>query len=99
MSADLPMREIRRLLSLVDSLAPLPDVELDDLVRRASLVRLEEGDVLPVGPEEQAERMLLMVAGQLQVYEIALSSGRGLTLYVLASGSPVGATGLVPRWV
>jgi CRP/FNR family cyclic AMP-dependent transcriptional regulator len=93
------MREIRRRLSWVDFLAPLSEVELDDLVRRASFVRLEEGDVPTVGPEEQAERMLLMVAGQLQVYEIALSSGRELTLYVLASGSPVGATGLVPRWV
>ena len=43
--------------------------------------------------------MLLTVAGQLQVYEIALSSGRELTLYVLARGSLVGATGLVPRWM
>ena len=95
----MPMREIRRRLSWVDFLAPLSEEELDGLVRRASFVRLEEGDVLTVGPEEQAERMLLMVAGQLQVYEIALSSGRELTLYVLASGSAVGATGLVPRWV
>jgi CRP/FNR family cyclic AMP-dependent transcriptional regulator len=99
MSADLPMREIRRRLSWVDFLAPLSEEELDDLVRRASFVRLEEGDVLTVDPEEQDERMLLTVAGQPQVYEIALSSGRELTLYVLASGSAVGATGLVPRWV
>jgi CRP/FNR family transcriptional regulator, cyclic AMP receptor protein len=55
--------------------------------------------VLVVGPEEQAERMLLAVAGQLQVYEVALGSGRELTLSVLASGLPVGTTGLVPRWV
>ncbi len=95
----MPMREIRRRLSWVDFLAPLSEEELDDLVRRASFVRLEEGDVLTVDPEEQAERMLLTVAGQLQVYEIALSSGRELTLYVLASGSAVGTTGLVPRWV
>jgi CRP/FNR family cyclic AMP-dependent transcriptional regulator len=93
------MREIRRRLSWVDFLAPLSEEELDDLVRRASFVRLEEGDVLTVDPEEQDERMLLTVAGQPQVYEIALSSGRELTLYVLASGSAVGATGLVPRWV
>ena len=99
MSADLPIREIRRRLSWVDFLAPLSEEELEDLVRGASFVRLEEGDVLVVGPEEQAERMLLLVAGQLQVYELSLSSGRELTLSVLADGSALAATGLVPRWV
>src|SRR5829696_2111533 len=49
--------------------------------------------------EEQAERMLIALEGQLQVYEVALGSGRELTLSVLDAGSPVGATGLVPRWV
>jgi CRP/FNR family transcriptional regulator len=93
------MREMRRRLSWVGFLAPLSEEELDDLLRRASFVRLEEGEVLVVGPEEQAERMLLAVAGQLQVYEVALGSGHELTLSVLASGSPVGTTGLVPRWV
>ncbi len=43
--------------------------------------------------------MLIAVAGQLQVYEVALGSGRELTLSVLPSGSPVEATGLVLRWV
>ena len=99
MNADLPMGEIKRRLSWVDFLAPLSEGELDDLVGGASFVRLEAGEELVVGHEEQAERMLLAVAGQLQVYEVALSSGRELTLWVLASGSPVGATGLVPRWV
>jgi CRP/FNR family cyclic AMP-dependent transcriptional regulator len=98
MRADMPMREIKRRLSWVDFLAPLSEEGLDDLVHRADFVRLDRREVLVVGPEEQAERMLLAVAGQLQVYEIALSSGRELTLSVLAGGSPVGATGLVPRW-
>jgi CRP-like cAMP-binding protein len=98
MNADLPIQEIMRSLSWVDFLTPLSEDKLDDLVQGASFVRLEEKEVLVVGPEEHAERMLLVVAGQLQVYEIALGSGRELTLWVLASGSPVGATGLVPRW-
>jgi CRP/FNR family cyclic AMP-dependent transcriptional regulator len=100
MSTDLPMVEIRRRLSSwVDFLAPLSEEELDALLRRASFVRLEKGEVLVVGPEEQAERMLLLVAGQLQVYEVSLRSGREHTLSVLDSGSAVAATGLVPRWV
>jgi CRP-like cAMP-binding protein len=92
------MVEIKRRLSWVEFLAPLSDDELDDLVGGATFVRLEEKEVLAVGPEEHVERMLLVVAGQLQVYEVALSSGRELTLWVLASGSAVGTTGLVPRW-
>jgi hypothetical protein len=31
--------------------------------------------------------MLLVVAGQLQIYEVGLDSGREHTLWVLASGS------------
>ncbi len=91
--------EIRRRLSWVDFLAPLPEGELEDLARGASLVRLGRGEELVVGNEEQAERMLIALGGQLQVYEVALRSGRELTLSVLDAGSPVGATGLVPRWV
>src|SRR3712207_454607 len=99
MSNDLPTREIRRCLSWVGFLEPLSEEGLDDLLRSASFVRLAMGEVLLLGTEEQAERMLLLVAGQLQVYEVALGSGRELTLSVLASGAPVDSTGLVPRWV
>jgi CRP/FNR family transcriptional regulator len=99
MSADLPLREIKRRLSWVGFLELLSEEELDALVRGASYVRLDEGEVLVVGLEEQAERMLVLVAGQLQVYEVSLSTGRELTLSVLAEGSTVAATGLVPRWV
>jgi hypothetical protein len=76
MRADLPMRELKRRLSWVGFLEPLSEEELDALVRRASFVRLEEGDELVLGPEEQAERMVILVAGQLQVYEVSLGSGR-----------------------
>jgi hypothetical protein len=76
MNVRLPMREITRRLSWVAFLAPLSEDELDHLVSRASFLRLEQKEVLLVGPEEHAERMLLVVAGQLQVYEVALNSGR-----------------------
>jgi hypothetical protein len=92
----LPMSEIRQRLSWVDFLEPLPEDELDDLVGGASFARLEEKEVLVVGPEEHAERMLIAVAGQLQVYEVALGSGREHTLWVLAGGSPWGPRGWCP---
>src|SRR5688500_17262946 len=50
-----------------------------------------------IGPEEQAERMLLLVAGKLQVHVMSPSE-RELTLSVLTGGSVVASTGLVPRW-
>ena len=93
----MPMVEIKRRLSWVDFLTPLSDEHLDDLLRRAGFVRLKEGEELVIGPEEQAERMLLLVAGQLQVHVMSPSE-RELTLSVLGSGSVVVSTGLVPRW-
>jgi CRP/FNR family transcriptional regulator, cyclic AMP receptor protein len=97
MNTELPMVEIRRRLSWVDFLAPLSKDELDALVQRADFLRLEEGQERTIGAEEQAERMLLLVAGQLQVFVLS-PSGRELTLSVLASGSVVASTGLVARW-
>jgi hypothetical protein len=44
MNADLPMKEIRRRLAWVGFLAPLSENELEDLVRGASFVRLEDVD-------------------------------------------------------
>ena len=99
MSAEIPpIEEIKRCLSWVEFLEPLSEQELDDLVGHAGFERLEAGEVLVVGPEEHAQRMLVVVAGQLQVYEVALNSGREHTLWVLGSAQAVGSTGLIPRW-
>ena len=99
MKADhLPMREIRRRLSWVGFLSPLSEAELVELLRGARFVRLQDGEEIVVGPEEHAEQMLVVLAGQLQVFELSLSSERELTLSVVGDGAAVGATGLVPRW-
>jgi CRP/FNR family transcriptional regulator, cyclic AMP receptor protein len=98
MNTDLPMREIRRRLSWVGFLASLSEAEMVTLLRGADFVRLEDGEEMVVGPREHAERMLLVVAGQLQVFEVSLSSEREFTLSVVGDGATVGATGLVPRW-
>jgi CRP-like cAMP-binding protein len=97
-TAALPMREIRRRLSWVEFLAPLSEAEMVTLLRGANFVRLEDGEEMVVGPQEHAERMLLVVAGQLQVYEVSLSTERELTVWVAGDGTAVGATGMVPRW-
>jgi CRP/FNR family transcriptional regulator len=96
MSADVPMDEIWRRLSWVGFLSHLPEGELFDLAQRADFVRLGGGEQLVVGPEEQAQRTLILLAGQAQDYVLD-PSGRELTLSVLASGSAVDATGIVAR--
>ena len=84
--AALTIGEARRLLSRVGFLEALPAGELDELARRAAFSRLGVGGTFVVGPEEHAERMLLVLGGRLQVYE-ADPSGRELTLYALEGGS------------
>ena len=99
MDTEISIEEITKRLSWVEFLAPLSEEELKDLALEADLIRIEKGEELTVGPEKQAEGMLLLVLGQVQVYEVGLDSGREHTLWVLESGSLVSATGLVPRWV
>jgi CRP/FNR family transcriptional regulator len=98
MKTDLPMREIRRRLLWVEFLSPLADAEMAALLWDARFESLKEGEEIVVGPEEHAEWMLVVVAGQVQVYERSLRSGREMTLWVSGDGEAVGVTGLVPRW-
>jgi CRP/FNR family transcriptional regulator, cyclic AMP receptor protein len=89
-------KELAELLSWVEFLEPLSEEEQGWLTGRLTCTTLEANETFVVGPEEHAERMVLVLRGQLQVYE-SDSSGRELTLAVLEGGTSVGATGLVPR--
>jgi CRP/FNR family cyclic AMP-dependent transcriptional regulator len=88
--------ELERLLGWVAFLEPLSEDERAWLAQRLTFTTLEAGETFVVGPEEHAQRMVLLLRGQLQVYEVD-PSGRELTLAVLEGGQSVGATGLVPR--
>jgi hypothetical protein len=90
------MREIRRRLSWVGFLSPLSDGEMVALLGDAHFLQLEEGKELVVGPEEHAEWMLLVVAGQLQVYELSLRSGRELTRWVSGTARRCASRGWCP---
>ena len=88
--------ELAELLSWVEFLEPLSEEERGWLARRLFCSNLEAGETFSVDPEEHDERMVLVLRGQLQVYE-SDPSGKELTLAVLEGGASVGATGLVPR--
>jgi hypothetical protein len=96
--AEISVEDMARRLSWVEFLDPLSEEELADLLRGAAFLNLERGRALSVGPKEHAEGMLGVVAGQLQVYEVALGSGREHTLWVVGEGVPAGARGHEPRW-
>ena len=96
MSENPSAEERQQLLSWVPFLEPLSEEEQGWLARRLSCTPLELDETFMVGPEEHAERMVLVLRGQLQIYE-SDPSGRELTLAVLEGGASVGATGLVPR--
>jgi CRP/FNR family transcriptional regulator, cyclic AMP receptor protein len=89
-------KELAELLSWVEFLEPLSEEEQGWLTGRLTCTTLEANETFVVGPEEHAERMVLVLRGQLQVYE-SDPSGREMTLAVLEGGTSVGATGLVPR--
>jgi CRP/FNR family transcriptional regulator, cyclic AMP receptor protein len=88
--------ELERLLAWVPFLEPLSEDERAWLAQRLTFTTLEASETFVLGPEEHAQRMVLVLRGQLQVYEED-PSGRELTLAVLEGGQSVGGTGLVPR--
>src|SRR3712207_2343828 len=88
--------ELVRLLAWVPFLEPLSEDERTWLGLRLTCTTLEGDEALVVGSEEHAERMVLLLRGQLQVYE-RNPLGKELTVAVLEGGQSVGATGLVPR--
>ncbi len=84
--------ELAELLSWVEFLEPLSEEEQGWLTGRLTCTPLEANETFVVGPEEHAERMVLVLRGQLQVYE-SDPSGRELTLAVLEGGASVGLRG------
>jgi len=91
-----PAEELQRLLSLMSFLEPLSEDALGELARSVGCTSLQAGDSFVVGPEEHGEQMLLLLRGQVQVYETD-PSGRELTIATLDYGAPIGATGLASR--
>ena len=88
--------ELQRLLSLVDFLEPLSEGVLRELARSTRCTGLKVGEGFIVGPEEHSEQMLLLLSGQVQVFETD-PSGRELTIATLRNGGSIGATGLASR--
>ena len=87
--------ERERLLAMVNILEPVPPEEVRALARCSTFARLDARDTVLLAPDEQAERLLLLLEGRARVYEED-HLGRELTVSVVEGGTLVGATGFAP---
>jgi CRP/FNR family cyclic AMP-dependent transcriptional regulator len=92
---DAPLKELERLLALVDILEPLPPEELERLALLSSLRRLEEGEALAL--DENPEGLLLLASGRVRVHEPSHTGGQDLTFSMIEKGTVVAKSGFAVR--
>jgi len=91
-----PLKELERLLALVDILEPLPPQELERLALLSSSMRLEEGEALAL--DENPEGLLLLLAsGRVRVHEPSHTGGQDLTVSMIEEGTVVAQSGFAVR--
>ena len=95
MIEDTPVKELERLLALVDILEPLPPEEVERLALLASSIRLEGGEAIAL--DEDRERLLLLPSGRVRVHEANTTGGLDLTFSMIEEGTVVGQSGFAVR--
>jgi CRP/FNR family cyclic AMP-dependent transcriptional regulator len=91
---DAPVKELERLLAMVDILEPLPPEELERLALLSSSMRLEAGEAIAL--DEDRETLLLLARGRVRVHEPSVG-GSDLTFSMIEEGTIVGQTGFAVR--
>jgi CRP/FNR family cyclic AMP-dependent transcriptional regulator len=86
------LQEEIRLLSMVDILGPLSEVELEDLAKRTPDTFLEQEDIL-YSPQHGTERLFILKKGRVQLYEVN-AEGDEITLSVIEEGNVFGEMAL-----
>ncbi len=94
MIEDAPLKELERLLAMVDILEPLPPEELERLALFSSSMRLEAGEALDL--DENRETLILLASGRVRVHEPSYA-GPDLTFSMIEEGTVVGQTGFELR--
>jgi CRP/FNR family transcriptional regulator len=92
---DAPLKELERLLAMVDILEPLPPEELGRLALLSSLRRLEEGEAFAL--DENPEGLLLLASGRVRVHEPSHTGGQDLTFSMIEKGTVVAQSGFAVR--
>jgi CRP/FNR family transcriptional regulator, cyclic AMP receptor protein len=91
---DAPVKELERLLAVVDILEPLPPEEVERLALLSSSIRLEAGEAVAL--DEDHQTLLLLADGRVRVHEPS-AAGPDLTISMVEEGTVVGQTGFAPR--
>jgi CRP/FNR family cyclic AMP-dependent transcriptional regulator len=92
---DAPLKELERLLAMVDILEPLSPEELEHLALLSSSMRLEEGEALAL--DENPEGLLLLASGRVRVHEPSHTGGQDLTFSMIEKGTVVAKSGFAVR--
>lgn len=96
MIEDAPVKELERLLAMVDILEPLPREEVERIALLASSIRLEVRETLAL--DEDYEMLLLLASGRVRVHELS-AGGQDLTISMVEEGTMVEQTGFAVRLV
>jgi CRP-like cAMP-binding protein len=86
------MEERIKLLSLIDILEPLSELELEHLAGQLPDVHLEKGELF-YGPEDQTDKLFLLQKGKVRIFRTT-PEGREFTLAVVESGTVFGEMAL-----
>jgi CRP/FNR family cyclic AMP-dependent transcriptional regulator len=91
---DLPVKELERLLAMVDILEPLPPEEVERVALLSSSVRLAAGEAVAL--DECRQTLLLLASGRVRVHEPS-AGGQDLTISMIEAGTVVGQPGFAAR--
>jgi CRP/FNR family transcriptional regulator, cyclic AMP receptor protein len=91
---DAPLKELERLLAMVDILEPLPPEEVERLALLSSSMYLEAGEAIAL--DEDRETLLLLASGRVRVHDPS-ASGPDLTFSMIEDGTVVGQSGFAVR--
>jgi CRP/FNR family transcriptional regulator, cyclic AMP receptor protein len=91
---DAPLKELERLLAMVDILEPLSPKELEHVALLSSSIRLDPGEAVTL--DDDRGTLHLLVSGRVRVHE-PRPGGQDLTISMVEDGTVVGQTGFAVR--
>jgi CRP/FNR family cyclic AMP-dependent transcriptional regulator len=91
---DLPVKQLERLLPMVDILEPLPPEEVGRVALLSYSVHLEVGEAFAL--DEDRRTLLLLTSGRVRVHEPS-NNGQDLTICIAENGTIAGQTGFASR--
>src|SRR3954452_17883434 len=90
----MPLEEEVRVLSRAETLEPLSDEDLRELLKRSRDINLDSGETF-FTPEDTSERLFILKKGRVRIFRT--SEGRGLTVAEIEPGMIFGEMALTAQ--